>query len=264
MVNLDKLRALHLELTKKQSGGASNNKDFLEKFYSMKDGPSARNLARILPPKEDDGELFSMTAIHRVVSGVGPDGRDQFKNYHCRRVHNEECPLCDLYFSLWKEPYGREEHKTLARQIKPRKRYYYNVLDRNFEDPTDPKAVKVLSVGIQLHEKILAGFSDDDYGDYTDVKTGHDFKFVRASVQGYPNYDQSSLRPKSTPVGTDREIGIIMENLHNLEELVKLFDYEDVKECATALENSLKVSRDNSDLSDLGDDDDDYLDDVQA
>ena len=259
-IDLNKLRNLHLELTEKQAGGKNN--DFYEKFYKIEEGK--KNTIRLLPGREED-EFYARTAIHRISTGVDSKGNELTKNYHCRRVHNETCPLCDLYFSLWKEPYGRDNHKALARKIKARDRYYFNVLDRSVEDATSEGAIKILSVGMKLFDKIIGTMCDEDFGDITDFKTGNDFKLVKTQVDGWPNYDQSSPRPKSTETGNKQEIAAIKENMHNIQELVKLFEYDDVKACADLLEASLTATQEEKEEGEtLGNDDEKYIDEVQG
>ena len=108
-IDLNALREKHQQLTNPTQSG---NTDFLNKFYQVKEGEA---YLRILPEKEGSGKTFyAETKIHRV-----PTGEDNsVKNYHCRKVHGEKCPLCDLYYSLWKT--GSKEDEDLARQIKPR------------------------------------------------------------------------------------------------------------------------------------------------
>ena len=79
--------------------------------------------------------------------------------------------MCDLYYGLWKT--GRQEDEDLARKIKPRARYYMNILDRESGD------VKILSIGVILFKKIIGAMLDEDFGDITDPVTGHDFKIVK-------------------------------------------------------------------------------------
>ena len=89
MVNLDELRKKYDAIQKAQSGGGGND-DFLKKFFMMEEGTS---VIRVLPAKEgDDNEFYAETAIHRIND----------KNYHCPRVKGGECPVCDLYYRLWK------------------------------------------------------------------------------------------------------------------------------------------------------------------
>jgi len=215
-IDLNALRMKHEQLNNPQSG---NNTDFLKKFYQI---PEGTNAVRILPWKDDEKEFYAETKIHRVT---GPDGN--VKNHHCRKIHGESCPMCDLYYALWKT--GRKEDEDLARQIKPRARYYMNILDRESGE------VKILSIGVILFKKIIGAMLDEDFGDITDIEAGHDFKIVKEMDGQWPKYDQSAPRPKSSPLGSKSEIATSMDTLHNIHELVKLEDYEDVKNAAALL-----------------------------
>lgn len=218
-IDLEALRRKHEQLNNPQAG--NNNADFLQKFYQI---PEGSNPVRILPWKDETKEFYAETKIHRVP---GPDGN--VKNIHCRKVHGENCPMCDLYYALWKT--GRKEDEDMARQIKPRARYYMNILDREGGD------IKILSVGVILFKKIIGAMLDEDFGDITDVESGHDFKIVKEMDGQWPKYDQSQPRPKSSPLGSAQEIASSMESLHEIHDLVKLEDYEEVKNAAAALTN---------------------------
>lgn len=215
-IDLNALRLKHEQLNNPQSG---NNTDFLKKFYQI---PEGTNAVRILPWKDDEKEFYAETKIHRVT---GPDGN--VKNHHCRKIHGESCPMCDLYYALWKT--GRKEDEDLARQIKPRARYYMNILDRESGE------VKILSIGVILFKKIIGAMLDEDFGDITDIESGHDFKIVKEMDGQWPKYDQSAPRPKASPLGSKSEIAASMDTLHNIHELVKLEEYEDVKNAAAML-----------------------------
>ena len=225
-IDLDALRAKHEALSNPQGGA---NSDFLNNFIQIQEGT---NLVRVLPGKDDDTLFYAETKIHRVT-----DENGNVKNYHCRKMHNEPCPLCDTYFSLWKEPNKDED---LARQIKPRSRYYMNVVNRETGE------VKILSIGVILFKKIIASMLDEDFGDITDPATGHDFKIVKIMEGQWPKYDQSQPRPKSSEAGSKAEIAAWMESLHDIHALVKLEDYEDVKAIAQALLPSHEVAMETS------------------
>jgi hypothetical protein len=245
-IDLNALRLKHEQLNN-PGGGSANNNDFLQKFYQI---PEGSNAVRILPWKDEQKEFYAETKIHRVPQ---PDGT--VKNVHCRKVHSEACPLCDLYYALWKT--GRKEDEDLARQIKPRARYYMNILDRNSGD------VKILSVGVILFKKIVAAMLDEDFGDITDVEKGHDFKIVKEMDGQWPKYDQSAPRPKSSPLGSKAEVAASMESLHEIHELVKLEEYEDVKQAVGMLTGTASPSQGPS--SPQGDvSDDDYLSRLQS
>lgn len=216
-IDLEALRKKHEELNKKSGGGGNN--DFIKNFYQVKEGS---NNVRILPWKSEDRQFYAETKIHRI-----PMENGQVKNVHCRKVHNEKCPLCDLYYSLWKT--GKKEDEALARQIKPRSRYYMNIMDR------DTAEVKILSIGEILFKKIVAAMIDPDFGDITDPDKGHDFKIVKQMEGQWPRYDQSQPRPKSSPLGTKAEIAKVMETLHDIHALVKTEEYDAVKQIAETL-----------------------------
>jgi len=215
-INLEALRQKHEQLN--NPAVANQNSDFLKKFYQI---PEGSNAIRILPWRDEDKEFYAETKIHRVPQG------DTVKNVHCRKIHGELCPLCDLYFGLWKT--GKSEDEDLARKIKPRARYYMNILDRDSGD------VRILSVGVILFKKFIGTMLDEDFGDITDLEKGHDFKIVKVMEDGWPKYDQSQPRPKSSPLGTKAEVASIMDSLHEVHDLVKLEEYEEVKKAADML-----------------------------
>ena len=107
-----------------------------------------------------------------------------------------------------------------------------------------------------LFKKIIAAMLDEDFGDITDLETGHDFKIVKIMEGQWPKYDQSAPRPKSSETGGKAEIAAWMDSLHDIHALVKLEDYENVKEAATALLPSHEGSMENpSSPEDVADDD---------
>jgi hypothetical protein len=216
-IDLEALRRKHEQLN--NPAGANQNSDFLQKFYQI---PEGTNAVRILPWKNEEKEFYAETKIHRVPQ---PDGN--VKNIHCRKMHGEKCPMCDLYYGLWKT--GRKEDEDLARKIKPRSRYYMNILDRESGD------VKILSIGVILFKKIIGAMLDEDFGDITDVANGHDFKIVKEMDGQWPKYDQSAPRPKSSELGSGSEIASAMDSLHDIHELVKLEDYDEVKKATDML-----------------------------
>jgi hypothetical protein len=160
--------------------------------------------------------------------------------------------LCDLYYSLWKT--GKKEDEALARVIKPRSRYYMNVLDRDTND------VKILSIGMILFQKIVGAMIDSDFGDITDIEKGHDFKIVKHMEGQWPRYDQSQPRPKSSPLGTKAEVARVMDTMHDIHGLVKLEEYDEVKRISEALAIGGKLTPTDKDSGSNSDDDEgDYI-----
>jgi len=245
-VDLYALRKKHEALQSGKTGGGGQ--DFLKNFVQLEEGTTT---LRILPPKgENDPLFYAETKIHRIGEG------ENVKNFHCRKVHNEKCPLCDAYYKLWDYSKktgkdGKDQYATLARLIKPRERYYLNVAVRPANE------VKILSIGQIVFKKILNTMMDPDYGDITDLKTGYDFKIVKEMDGGFPKYDQSSPRPKSSPAGTGQEIAAFMESLHDIHSLVKLEDFEEMRKSAEILLTEIGISTTNHTPKIMSSDDED-------
>ena len=244
-IDLNALRQKHAELSKQ---GTGENQSFLENFIALKDGT---NVIRILPGK-DDADFYAETKIHRISDNEG-----KIRNYHCRKIHGEACPLCDAYFGLWKT--GNKSDEDTARQIKPRARYYMNVVDR------ESGAVKILSIVVILFKKIIGAMLDEDFGDITDLENGHDFKIIKTMEGQWPRYDQSQPRPKSEAAGSNAEIAGWMDSLHEIHKLVKLEDYEDTKKVAEVILPTQFTERSLEDrTSSTSNDEDDYLTKLQS
>lgn len=264
-IDLNKLREKHKAIAEKKN---NNNGEFLNNFVQLAEGT---NVVRILPSKDGDS-FYTETKIHRITV----DGDN--KNLHCRAVHGEPCPLCDLYKNLWNmhnNKVGRKSKErtpfaNLASKIKPGERYYMNVLVRPAND------IKILSVGKQLFEVIVGSMlgdpdkGDDGLGDVTDLKSGRDFKIFKkteTSDQGtFPKYNGSQFLPNQKPAGTPAEVAKYMDSLHDIKTFIKLEDYDEMKALADSLLAGLGVATNASrptitteKSSDKGDDDS-YLD----
>jgi hypothetical protein len=131
-----------------------------------------------------------------------------------------------------------------------------NILDR------ESGSVKILSIGVILFKKIIGAMLDEDFGDITDVEKGHDFKIVKEMDGQWPKYDQSAPRPKSSPLGSKSEVAATMDSLHEIHDLVKLEEYEDVKQAVSMLTGTASPSQSTSTHEDVSDDD--YLSRLQS
>lgn len=237
-INLDQLRSKLEALETKGTGGSS---DFLNNFLSLEDGD---NLIRILPSPEDSGkEFYAETMIHRIPT---EDGKT--KNFHCLKVHGKSCPVCEAYYGLWKayNATGKTDEtlSAAARQIKPRERYYMNVVDRG------SKQVKILSIGQIIYKKIIKVMTQKDpetgeyeYGDITNLTEGHDYIINKVMEDGWPKYGDSMVRPRQTAAGSQKEIDGWMGTLHDIYALVKEEDYEEAKNIALSIYPQLELDR---------------------
>lgn len=224
-----------------KAGSSGNN---LDKFLRVEDGTT---VVRILPPVNEEEPFFVEVSNHRVLD---EDGKTRV--VECRRKHEEECPLCDLYYALWEDhrkKVGRNSKEEtpeslLARTIRPNNRYFMNVYVR------DTGEVKILSTAKTLFQSILGKILDKDYPDFLSVTNGYDFKIIRKTPSGkfaYPNYNESTPRPRPEPLArTEGEIQAILSKRHDLSGFSKLEDYDAVRELAEYAKTTLYKTKDNS------------------
>ena len=206
-VDLNKIKEL---IDKKNNKGNKLG----DKFFSPQDGD---NLVRILPLNDNSGLFFKETGEHNL------DG----KRHYCPKLtKGSKCPICETVRELYNT--NAPEKIAYAKSIKARKKYYSNVIVRGKEE----EGPKIWGYGVKIYEKILSFFADEDFGDITDVKTGFDFKVTREQKDGFPNYDNSRPKPKSSPLSANPEDVVKWFNgQHNLNEMVdgKLLSYSDLK-----------------------------------
>lgn len=250
----------------KLSKAPGENQEFLKNFIQLDEGDT---VVRILPSVDENKPFFAENKIHRVPSGNG-----QTKNVHCRKIHGEACPLCDLYYEAWNVhntlnlPKGTSsKFSEFARGIKPTPRSYLNIYKRETDE------VLILSTGDQLLQKIISaeiGLQSEDSGSLVDVgDSGIDFKIVKVMVKSatgiYPNYNSSEARRKAIPLADSKQkVSEILARRHDIQALIKLEPFEEVKKVADQLYAGLvnKMTHTEENISNSSPNKPSYLEDV--
>lgn len=247
MVTLQELREKHQKLIQEQEG---NGKEFTNNFIKFENG---ENLIRILPGRNEPLEFYVESAIHRVTN---PDGK--WSNYTCRRVHNEDCPLCVFTQELWdrhknlnlgkdaegkniKSPFG-----TMAGKLKSKSRYYIRAVSRALQEKNEDP-VKFIAMGSELFTQVMAYLTDPDYMEEDDpdnstiisLDRGNDFIVKLSQNAGGFNQFEGRAKNKKTKAGTPAQIAEWMENALDLNSLVKIGEYEEGKKIVAMLEAQL-------------------------
>ena len=216
----EKLKKMKAKLEKIQNPSQGGGGD--SKYIQLTEG---KNQVRVLPYESEqpstEGLFYVETATHQITEN------GQTKYVHCPRAvdKDKKCPICERYWELWKiaEKFGSEEIKKLARSLKPRARYYANVIDRGDGE------VKILSHGMKLNEQFMEAFLDEEVGDFTDLKTGRDWDIIKKIVdKKFPNYDSSKPKMKATEIPAE-EAKVYLEKMHKLEDCVKYLDEEELQ-----------------------------------
>lgn len=217
--NLDALREAY-ENRSKGGGGF--------KFWKPKN--FGRYLIRFLPPKDPDGLFFKETAQYKLGDNY----------FFAPYIEGEPDPVYEYYKALYKK--GTDDAIALAKEIKPRKQYLYNIVvkEENGEEPENPSAVQVYMSGKNLFETLMDYFMDDDYGDLTDVEDGYDFQLIKEQGDlGFPNYKKSKPKKNSSPLFDDPDqIEEVLKNIKDLDAEVEYKSYDELKEALDRFINS--------------------------
>lgn len=244
--NYEKLQKLYEELNSK-GGGESFGENFLK---VEEDKPV---YVRILPAKNDEEMFYSKTIRHEFKLG------NSFHYVQSRTITGEDCPLGNLYYELWDlheqfctsngmDPKDKDTitpYKIWARAIKPKEKFFINVVTRD-----DESKVKILSCTEALMNKIVGAMLEKEpdgtpmYGDITSLHDGNDFKILLSKGKnGFLNYNESQVSPKKKPAGTSAQIEAWMDSLHDLNALVKPSSTEEimtiVEELRTTIESQV-------------------------
>lgn len=220
--DLSKLRAVW---ENQQQGGGSGGQ-----FKYWKPRDNGEYTIRFLPPHDSDGLFFKQTAQYKLGD----------KYFFAPFIDGEPDPIYEAYKALWKK--NTSESIALARELKPRKQYLYNIVvrDEKGQKPENPTKVFVYMSGQKLYDKVMHYFWDEDFGDLTDIEEGFDFKIVKEDgAGGFPNYDNSRPRSKSTPLFDDKKmIEEIISNIHDLNKEVEYKSYDELKQALNDFLNS--------------------------
>lgn len=179
----DRLAALRDRMQSVDSGGAGG-------FFTPKQGA---NVLRILPEVGDMEFFFQVVGRHYLPNK---------KNFYCPAFTSEgelPCPICEVVNDLYKS--GDKASKALAGDIRVRKQYWMNVIDRENENA----GPLVYTPGITVFGAIKSLVLDPDYGDIMDIDNGIDITIVR-SGEGLDTSYQVNPRRMDSPLNADKAI----------------------------------------------------------
>jgi len=182
-------------------------------FFKAKEG---KNIVRILPPWSKEGIWYKEATLHYGLKNES--GKE--RAYPCLKMFDEECPVCSKRDELLE---GGEEDKKIADQLRPRTKYYANVLDRT------SNKIMIWGFSAKTLSILLSYTSDPDYGDISNPEEGFDIVIERTGTGRMDTRYQIRMKPKPSEVdmeeaGTlfnlDKEVVDDMEE-NALEEIVE-------------------------------------------
>lgn len=209
-LNMEAIQAAKAKLERQGGSGVA--------FDKLVNG---KNVRRILWPKGNRDLCYTEGYIHY---GLGDEGRDSIV---CRKTFDshERCPVCEYIAQLQRSK--DKGDKKLADAIKPRKRVYFNVIDRDSDNDAGDE-LKILGVGLTVQKQIVAIMCDPDYGDITDPTDGRDITIKRTG-QGL-NTEYSVLpKPTSTMASETLSPEELEEQMADLDALWNIPSIEDAE-----------------------------------
>lgn len=212
--NLERLRQIY-ELSKNSSSQNVN-------WWSPSWGD---NIIRVLPPIDENDVFFFEIAKHRVNN----------EWYYCLKYKKDPetgktspCPVCEYRTKLFRS--GDKDLIKIAKDIKPKKQFLMNIIDRKSEEPT----VYVYSAGIKIWNKMVSTMLDDDI-DITDIEEGYDFLIkkeegAKTELGQFPNYDNSKAKRKPSPLHEDPSVvKSILNSRYDLKSIPIYESYDELK-----------------------------------
>lgn len=119
---------------------------------------------------------------------------------------------------------------ALAKKLDPKMRVFVPVVVRGEEH----LGVRLWEFGKEVYKSLLGFAADEDYGDFTDIQDGFDFKIdaVAAEVAGRKVVSCTLRpRPKSSPISEDANlINKWLEEQPDIMTINRKRDYNDIKE----------------------------------
>lgn len=166
--------AKRLQKLQEKAGGGSNN--------WFKSGEEKQKIRLVPYPHEDDGSPFIEVYFHYNVAGQ--------RSLVCpKETFGEPCPICELAEEF--RNMGSKDSWLQFKKLAPKLRTYSPVIVRGQEDA----GVKLWGYGVTIYEALVEKFLDEDWGDLSDIKEGHDLTVWSIPAKS-PGNDSDYIKPK--------------------------------------------------------------------
>lgn len=234
-------------LQEKSSGG---------KNIWFKSGEEKQKVRLVPYPHEDDGSPFIEVYFHYNVAGQ--------RSLVCpKETFGDPCPICELAEEF--RNMGTKDSWQQFKKLAPKLRTYSPVVVRGQEDA----GVKLWGYGVTIYEGLVEKFLDEDWGDLSDIKDGHDLTVWSIPAKSAGN-DSDYVKPKmdvtpktSALLKKKAEIVELLEGIPNYLEDGETFpvkSYQELQDIIRRLVNEDDYEDDDSSVTysaDSADDDDD-------
>lgn len=219
----------------------SDNKQSYEdnRFWKLErdKAGNATAVIRFLPRAEGDELPWVKIFSHGFK---GPTGRWYIED--SLTTIGKDDPVSELNSKLWNS--GSEANQKIARDQKRRLHYVSNVLI--VSDPAHPEnngQVRLFKYGKKIFDKIMnkarPTFEDEKPVNVFDLWEGANFKLRCRTLDGYPNYDESTFSDPAPVKSTDEEILAVVNQQHKLGEFLDPKNFKSYEELKAKLDSVL-------------------------
>jgi hypothetical protein len=201
----------------KNSGGKTYEKiDYTKVFWK----PQVGNYTiRIVPAKANKQNPFKEVYFHY---GFAKGPVLALNNF------GEADPIMEFAAKLRQSK--DRDNWALAKKLDPKMRVFVPVVVRGEEH----LGVRLWEFGKEVYKSLLGFAADEDYGDFTDIQDGFDFKIdaVAAEVAGRKVVSCTLRpRPKSSPISEDaNQVNKWLEEQPDIMTINRKREYNDIKE----------------------------------
>ena len=217
--------------------------DAIRKKLGQLSGNNSKRRVMWRPPQDE-------TTTVRIIAFTDNDGNPFKERYFYYNIGNNPGLLAPYQFGK-PDPIneliqkfkgeGTKEGYEMAKKLYPKMRSYAAVIVRGEED----QGVRLYAFGKMVYQNLLNIMLDPDYGDITDINEGHDIK-VTCSKQAGKMYATTDVmpRPKSTSLGTKKQIKEWTSSIPDLDEVYSLKSYEQLENIINAWLNGEDADND--------------------
>lgn len=210
----------------KASGTQTTERQVDDRFWKLERDKSGNGSAviRFLPAPAVDGDEGMPWARYWDHGFKGPTGKWYIEN--SLTSIGQKDPLAEFNSNLWNQTEdGNSWQRKQAREQKRRLHYVSNILV--ISDPKHPEnegKIFLYKFGKKIFDKIALlmnpEFEDDEAVNPFDFWKGATFKLRIRTVEGYPNYDQSSFETPKALSDDDAFLESLWNKSYSLKEFV--------------------------------------------
>jgi hypothetical protein len=210
-----------------------------DRFWKLEKDKAGNGTAviRFLPRTEGDELPWVKIFSHGFK---GPTGKWYIENSLTTLGQND--PVGELNTELWNS--GSDANKEIARTQKRRLHFISNILV--ISDPKHPEnegKVMLFKYGKKIFDKIMnkakPTFEDEKPVNVFDLWEGANFKLRMRTVDGYPNYDESTFSDPVAVASSDEAILTVVKRQNKLAEFLEAKNFKSYEELKAKLSSVL-------------------------